>query len=257
MSFKKIYNEIGSKYDDRYTQHSMGEIGHYISEHVKKNHFESILELGCGTGHWLQFIDNVNTIYGADLSLQMLKTSQSKNKSAKLICCNADTLPLKSNSFDLVFIVNAIHMFKDKRSVLKHLWEILKPGGQLLIVTIDPTDDDFQMYIYDYFDGTREFDQTRFTPVEVLINYLGAENYSHITHFPLFTVNNEYINGDVLNDAFIHKHNSSQLASLNQNEYKNGIKKIKQKIEYAEKIDQKCSFNTHITFHAITATVEK
>jgi ubiquinone/menaquinone biosynthesis C-methylase UbiE len=60
-----------------------------------------------------------------------------KKRGIEIILGVAESLPLKSPSFDLVLMVTALAFFEDPLQRLKETFRNLKPGGQLLIGIID------------------------------------------------------------------------------------------------------------------------
>lgn len=254
MDFKDIYNKIGSKYDDRYAHDSMHAISELINKQVNLNCYKTIAEIACGTGHWLTNISyQITNKFGFDLSLSFLKAAQNKNSKLMLCCCDAFNLPVKNNTFDYVFVINAIHMFPDKEKFLRDLKGIMKRCASILIVTIDPFDVEFQMYTYDFFDGIKSFDQKRFIKRQEIVQIVNDLEFSDVTCKPIFNTSKEFINEKVFTDIFLEKHNSSQLAWLNYEEYNKGIDRIKKTIEYAKKRQADYTFRVDLTFYAISA----
>ena len=116
-----------------------------------------ILEVGCGTGHWLSILQSTAQVYGLDLSLGMLRQA-STQKLRRLACGQAIQLPFPDQAFDLVFCVNAIHHFGQPRVFISEARRLLRPGGALAVVGLDPHGDRDSWYVYHYFEGTYETD---------------------------------------------------------------------------------------------------
>lgn len=108
---------------------------------------QNILDLGCGTGYFTSLISKAYssaTIIGLDKSESMLKRSQvnlEQNGHSNIYCLGgqAESLPFRENSFELVCSNLMLHWSSDFSASLRELYRILKPGGLLLfsIVGVD------------------------------------------------------------------------------------------------------------------------
>lgn len=103
-----------------------------------------IVDIGFGTGFPLielaQRFGKGSHVYGVDLwhtaiqrAKQKIQTLQIDNIS--IFEQNAENIPLKDNTIDLVSSNLGINNFENKIAVLKEAYRILKPGGKLCITT--------------------------------------------------------------------------------------------------------------------------
>jgi len=103
----------------------------------------SILEVGVGTGRFaLSLTKFVKTFIGVDISLPMLKLSKEKIANASIdnvdfVNADAEHLPFKSNTFDLVFSMHVMwHLpFDVQENILSELVRVTKPGGKIIFDT--------------------------------------------------------------------------------------------------------------------------
>ena len=108
---------------------------------------DKILDVGGGTGAVaIQLAPFVKEITVLDPSKNML--AKIKNPTLKKKVGSAQKIPFANNSFDVVYVVDALHHFTNGH--LKHKWEaqmnictkellrVLKKNGQLLIVEFNP-----------------------------------------------------------------------------------------------------------------------
>jgi len=247
-----IYKIISNKYDERYKNKQLQGVESFILDFIRKNSFEKILEVGCGTGHWLKCIENQNPkVYGCDLTLEMLNVAKEK-KLNKIFACNAEMLSIKKKSFDLIFVVNALHHFPHKEKFIHDTYELLRDTGALVVFCVDPSDKKDSWYIYDYFKNVYENDLVRFPKWSEIEIWMNQNHFVNVSESVVERITKSYQNDDVFNDSFLRKHNSSQLASLSENEYQKGIEKIKTEIHNARLNSSNVFFNTNITFKAIT-----
>ncbi len=99
----------------------------------------SILETSIGAGDDLLYFKNKKLkIYGLDISIHMLRKCKENlrkwNLEAELFLGNAEELPFKNNSFDVVYHIGGINFFEDKKAAIDEMIRVAKPGSQILIV---------------------------------------------------------------------------------------------------------------------------
>lgn len=111
-----------------------------------------ILDVGIGTGSELEFLAREYpdlaktwTIYGVDLSIEMLRISSRKLVAAGiphvLSVGIVEHLPFKDHSFDVVFHTGAINEFRDQRAALLEMLRVAKPGSLVTVTDEWMTDE--------------------------------------------------------------------------------------------------------------------
>ena len=96
----------------------------------------AILDLCCGTGYICNSIE-AKRIVGLDQSDAMLnRNSKVKRDNKTLIKGNAYQMPFRAEEFDRIYNSSASHEFKLFPRLLKKSFEILKPGGKIVIFDI-------------------------------------------------------------------------------------------------------------------------
>lgn len=120
---------------------------------------ERVLEIGCGTGSGLKFIQETDPnpveVIGLDLSRQMLHQSLEKNHRAEPpplhIQGDAVNLPLPGAAIDAVFTSFTLELFSkvDIAAVLGECRRVLKPKGRLVVVSLASTPRTFALKIYE------------------------------------------------------------------------------------------------------------
>lgn len=94
---------------------------------------ETLLDAGGGTGRVSQFmIGKAKQIIVVDESFEMVQEAKRKEP-LRAICSITEHLPLKSNSFDRIIMVDAFHHVADQKKTTQELWRVLKPGGKLVV----------------------------------------------------------------------------------------------------------------------------
>lgn len=94
-----------------------------------------VLDIGCGNGKSTAHLVG-ETVIGLDLSESQMVRAKSRFKKAHFIVGDAEKLPFRTNSFDLVVAINLLHHINNPDKVLKECHRVLKRGGKLL--TVDP-----------------------------------------------------------------------------------------------------------------------
>lgn len=87
---------------------------------IKNITYSSVLEIGCGSGELSPYLKNYT---GIEIS---------KN-SCKSIIGDAHELPFKSDSFDLILLLDLLEHTDDKL-VMEEVYRIIKPNGHVIIM---------------------------------------------------------------------------------------------------------------------------
>jgi len=116
---------------------------------------ESVLEIGCGTGHALiEFAHKGGKVFAIDLSEKMLKVARKKIKNINVGLCLADGIfiPFPSEQFDNVFISFTLELFDTPEipQVLGEIHRVLKEGGKLGVVSLAKQESS-AIRIYEWF----------------------------------------------------------------------------------------------------------
>ena len=104
----------------------------------------TVVDLGCGTGQFTRRISSRfpdAAVIGVDFSEGMLLEAaerlgrQTTGRHA-LIQADAEQLPFRRSSVDVVVCSESFHWYHDQAATLDGLADALRPGGQLLIASI-------------------------------------------------------------------------------------------------------------------------
>jgi ubiquinone/menaquinone biosynthesis C-methylase UbiE/uncharacterized protein YbaR (Trm112 family) len=108
-----------------------GEAARYIPS--KKDHI--VLDLGCGNGVSAANIKG-KFVVGLELSEAQMVRAKKRYTEVNYVAADAQFLPFKDGTFDLVVAINILHHVYKPKKVLKEIHRVLKEGGRLL--TVDP-----------------------------------------------------------------------------------------------------------------------
>jgi SAM-dependent methyltransferase len=101
----------------------------------------SLLDVGCGIGLIDQYlIPYVQHVYGIDLSGNEITCAKRNNPTANYVLYDGDTLPYKTESFDLAFGINVMHHLHPTQwsPFLQELKRVTKKGGMAIVMEHNP-----------------------------------------------------------------------------------------------------------------------
>lgn len=155
------YDRVAAGYDRRYTENTYADIEALLNEFTSPG--LTVLEVGCGTGHWLARLRSRGcTVVGLDRSSGMLSCAVDQVGDAKLVLGRAEALPFPARSFDRIVVINALHHFDAPARFVSEAYRVLRSGGRICVVGLDPSQGPEEWFIYEYFRRTRELDKARY-----------------------------------------------------------------------------------------------
>lgn len=102
----------------------------------------TVLDLGCGTGIAILVLFNVTegkgNFYGIDLSDRMINVARANverlgHHNVKFSKGDAEELDFPKSTFDLVYSNQMFHWITDKEKMLREVFRVLKPNGQVAL----------------------------------------------------------------------------------------------------------------------------
>jgi len=112
---------------------------HTVATHLEGLSVTRILDLGCGTGRFSEALAtrfNAEVI-GLDPSQKMLQLARDKQRDERVHyqLGRAESIPLPSESVDLVFMSMSLHHFADPIAAAHECRRVLRPNGRVVIRT--------------------------------------------------------------------------------------------------------------------------
>ena len=107
-----------------------------LIQRLNEKTFESLLDVGCGTGNVLALIkDKFNVkVSGIDLSEGMIKKSRELlGENVDLKVGDSEILPWVDDTFDVIICNASFHHYPNPVAVLKEMRRVLKPDGRVII----------------------------------------------------------------------------------------------------------------------------
>jgi SAM-dependent methyltransferase len=234
VSDKVDYDRLADGYERRYATHSYESIA-VVLRGLVADGVQDALEVGCGTGHWLrELAPLVSRVVGVDPSPAMLGQARARGGPARLVRARANGLPFVERAFDLVYCVHALHHFDDPRRFVTDAAGILRPHGALAIIGLDAQVSRESWYIYQYFEGTWETDRRRYPAWPELTAWMAAAGLEAVGARVVERIRKTWSGAQVLDEPFLDKGSTSQLALLSDEAYAAGVERIRAEVRRAE-----------------------
>lgn len=112
-----------------------------IDKEINLNKIINVLDAGCGTGVYVnELVKRGLNVHGLDISKEMVQRSlitvnESQRECVKLAVGDAESLPFKSDYFDLIICVGVLEYLPSEINALIEFKHLLKPNG-IVIFTI-------------------------------------------------------------------------------------------------------------------------
>lgn len=179
------YDAVAPEYERRYQHQHFAALEEAVRDFAAVpdgDRRADLLEVGCGTAHWLAALDGVAALaVGVDPSAGMLARARSAAPRALLCRARAEALPLAATSVDRVLCVNAAHHFADLAAFVGEARRVLRPGGRLMVVGLDPHAGGDRWWIYDYFPAARAADLVRYPAAAALRELMAGAGFAGVT----------------------------------------------------------------------------
>jgi SAM-dependent methyltransferase len=247
------YNHVAPKYDRRYTINDYRGIEKTLLEFTAGTQ-GSMLEVGCGTGHWLEILSHHTAFtLGLDPSAGMLRQASKAGLTDRLIQGRAENLPFADCTFSRVFCLNSFHHFTDPLSFIQDAFRVLEPGGCILILQLDPHTGLDRWAIYDYFPSVMAIDLQRYWPTAAIRQKLQDQGF---TSGRTFEAHHNPVRLEArfaLSQGRLDRSVTSQLLLISQLEYDSGIAAIQKDISKSASEGKELELISDLRLFATTA----
>jgi SAM-dependent methyltransferase len=101
---------------------------------------KDVLEVACGSGQGLGMLARTaRRVIGGDYTFKLVaEAARHYQGRVGLICLNAQSLPFADATFDLVLCYEALYYFPDAGRFCAEAARVLRPGGELIVVNVNP-----------------------------------------------------------------------------------------------------------------------
>jgi len=226
------YDSVAAGYDRRYAIHEYAGVRDTLAGFVGEA--ASVLEVGCGTGHWLSALARQASgsprrrfVAGVEPSAGMIARAHAAGTGAHLVRARAEALPWRDASFDRIVCVNALHHFSDRTRFFTEARRILRPEGGLLTIGKDPHAEHDAWWVYDYFPETIQIDRQRFARVRDLRGELALAGFAWTESFEADRIEATTRASEALATGVVDRAYTSQLTVLSDEEFERGVARIR------------------------------
>ncbi len=222
------YDAVAPAFDRRYERNRFDGVQAVLERFIDTPGGADAAEVGCGTGHWLAVVQGrVHKAAGLDLSAEMLQRARTAAPCAHVVRGRAEKLPWSANSFDRLFCINALHHFADADAFMIEARRVLRPGGAILTIGLDPHTRLDSWWIYDYFPAALEADRARYPPTGQIRERLQAAGFREAA-----TEIAQHIPAAVpfpaaVERGMVDRRATSQLMVLSDAEYEEGLQRLR------------------------------
>jgi ubiquinone/menaquinone biosynthesis C-methylase UbiE len=226
------YDRFADAYDRRYRLNDYTGVGNALTAFAAGA--ARVLEVGCGTGHWLRLLAERGVFAaGLDASARMLVQARTRGQ-CRVAQGVAEQLPFSTQSVDRLFCVNALHHFRNKAHFLIEAKRVLRPGGRIMTIGLDPHAGLDRWYLYEYFEPALARDKRRYLATSDIRRLMQAAGFVNgvtreVQHNP-----NRQSAQSAIEQGRLDRSATSQLAMLTDEEYERGMARIRKDAALAE-----------------------
>jgi ubiquinone/menaquinone biosynthesis C-methylase UbiE len=124
-----------------------------------------VLDIGCGTGRFLEQLAAISKAWGVDRSPEMLEVARSR-AGAGLKLGEAEELPFKDAWFERATMWLVAHLV-DRPRAFAEARRVLEPNGRFAVATFDPSYFE-EFWLNEFFPSMEAADRARFPTADEL-----------------------------------------------------------------------------------------
>mgnify|MGYP000412646101 CR=1 FL=1 len=148
LEVKEKYDTTAPSYDELYGNEQYLKY-EYIPRYAKPREGDVILDIGCGTGLFIEYLfyNNYNLTYyvGLDLSTVMLSIFKNRRRHLlpliDLVQGDAEYPPFRPNSFNKIYLITVLDLLPQGVKVIEYIGELLKDNGLIIYSILKKYDD--------------------------------------------------------------------------------------------------------------------
>jgi SAM-dependent methyltransferase len=244
------YDAIANEYDRRFAVHSYEGVRQALLTFLGESPLAAILEVGCGTGHWLSvMVGRARLVAGMDRSAPMLALARRAAPEVHLVRGLAEQPPWGAHSFDRIACINALHHFNDRGRFFAEARRVLRPGGGLLSIGLDPHTGRDEWWVYDWFPETKAIDLARFAPVRILRGEMVAAGFEWAESVEADRLESQLPLAQLFPGGVIPRGFTSQLIVLGDDEFERGAARVR---EAAAAVDGEMMLTADLRLYSTT-----
>ncbi|UCH89337.1 MAG: methyltransferase domain-containing protein [Thermoplasmata archaeon] len=159
------YNELAEGYDELHGEEQSKKF-EILQKHIDFKPEALVLDVGCGTGLSSEHVQS--RIVGSDPAVKLL--TQARGRLLHLTLCRAEQLPFKSNTFDYVIAMTAVHNFKNLESGLTEIARVCKNTAVISVLRRSPKYEQIMASIKNIYNSwqTQRLETDKFDDIFIL-----------------------------------------------------------------------------------------
>jgi len=229
MSKIKIIDYINASKTYDNTRNSDNLIIEIMAKRKVFNKNDNILDFGCGTGNYLSKFSELYecNCFGIEPSRGMRQKAIEKNPKLVILGGNHNNIPFEEDFFGLIYMTDVIHHVPDIGIMFKNFYKKLKHSGYICILTESWKQIENRWY-NNYFPSLANNEKNRYPDIDKIVN-ISMENGLKLETIDIKENSEENIIGEHF-IKMVEEKNYSMFRILDNEEYKNGLKELKQNI---------------------------
>lgn len=141
MSIQKAYDDWSASYDT--DENLTRDLDQQVTrETLDDRHFQSILEIGCGTGKNTLFLSQIaKSVHAIDFSEGMIKKAREKvrTRNVRFSVSNlTERWPCEAQAYDLIVCNLVLEHIQDISFIFDEAFRVLREGGNFLLNELHP-----------------------------------------------------------------------------------------------------------------------
>ncbi|MEY8561269.1 methyltransferase domain-containing protein [Jeotgalicoccus halotolerans] len=186
MDIKQDVKQQFGRSSDSYVNskiHGKGEDLKTLIEMAHASKSETALDVATGGGHTANALAPVvHKVTAMDLTPEMLVSAEkfitgNGHTNVEFVEGDAEKMPFKNGTFDLVTCRIAPHHFPNVKDFIKEVYRVLKPGGRFVLNdNVAPENDEFDFF-YNKIEKLRDYSHFRAWKKTEWLSMLEAENF--------------------------------------------------------------------------------
>jgi SAM-dependent methyltransferase len=243
------YDTVAKQYNRRYELHDYPGIRSAIRAVVERIDGNRVLEVGCGTGRWIAELSRTGLdVAGIDPSEQMLSQAR-EIVTGDLRRGVAEDLPWLEASFDAVLYINSLHHIVAPLVALRETFRVLRPGGRVLSIGLDPHEPGDQCYVYEFFPEALILDRQRFPSCARRMDWMRTAGFTEVALGVAEHLQSSRSFEQALADGVLERSFTSQLTAISDAQYAAGMGRLRSAVA----LDPEIRLTVSLTLYATEA----